>query len=797
MPRKERRQKQKRKELIDAAKGSGLLTDWVRTSTADGQKESDRSEEETKMQSTTQEDRQGEGQQSEIKDTEMQSTQEDRQGEGQQSEIKDTEMQSTQEDRQGEGQQSEIKDTEMQSTQEDRQGEGQQSEINTMDENAEQQVREKPFIFLMDLPHPNDPAHVLQFNIKYDEAFIQNCVNQGPCQPELSFPKNEEGRSFQNKWYKSNPWLEYSPSLNSMFCFSCRVFLNEEKHMFRKSWKTIGLNRWNKALQKIKEHSGSESHMCAMVKWNTFQKKSLEAVLETGNLQSQAAKDKEKQRNREILSRLISITLYLARQGMSFRGDDETSGSLNRGNFLELVELFGKYDSVIKLHLDRLKETLDSNKRPLVSLLSNRTQNDIIKALGIAVRHAIKTEIEESELCSILIDETTDVSHMEQVSFVVRYVHNMQIKERFIQVCNIQSTSGEALENLVLDVLKENNLKMDNIRGQGYDGAANMRGHYKGLQARILRHNPKALYVHCQAHCLNLVLVESAKSNICFVTFFNLVEKLYAFIGNSSKRHTAFIEVQKGMQPHQRPVELQKLSDTRWACRERALKSLKKVLPAVMKFLENMTQESPPDPSAGDAAILLKNINFEFFLCLEITCPIFQVTTVASDALQQKDMDLAAAYKIVEGVLQTLEHCRSEEEFEEMYKKATEKAAAVGLDPTEEVSGHRRKRKVPAKFTAVGTGASDDHVFHTLKESYRAQVYYVFVDSITQELQKRFKGVDNATWEILNALHCLTVPENWTNATVPPKALQALKMLCQFYEIDDQEKLKTELKIIT
>ncbi len=40
-----------------------------------------------------------------------------------------------------------------------------------------------------------------------------------------------------------------------------------------------------------------------------------------------------------------------------------------------------------------------------------------------------------------------------------------------------------------------------------------MSGHYKGLQSRILRQNPKALYVHCQAHSLNLVLVESAKSN--------------------------------------------------------------------------------------------------------------------------------------------------------------------------------------------------------------------------------------------------------------------------------------------
>lgn len=60
-----------------------------------------------------------------------------------------------------------------------------------------------------------------------------------------------------------------------------------------------------------------------------------------------------------------------------------------------------------------------------------------------------------------------------------------------------------------------NYLKIEKIQGQGYDGAANMSGNYKGLLTRILWQNPKVLYLHWQAHCLNLILVESAKSNIC------------------------------------------------------------------------------------------------------------------------------------------------------------------------------------------------------------------------------------------------------------------------------------------
>lgn len=415
--------------------------------------------------------------------------------------------------------------------------------------------------------------------------------------------------------------------------------------------------------------------------------------------------------------------------------------------------------------------------------------------MAISVKRVIKKEIQESKIFSILLDETTDVSHTEQVSFVVRYVHNMKIKERFIQVCNVHSTSGDALENLVMTLLEENDLKIENIRGQGYDGAANMSGHYKGLQSRILRQNPKALYVHCQAHCLNLVLVESAKSNICFVSFFNLVEKLYTFMANSSKRHSAFIEMQKRKHPDQRPLELKKLSDTRWACRESALKTLVKVLPSVMQFLEEMTMQDPPDSSAGDAMILLKSINFEFFLCLEITCPVFQVTAVASDALQQKDMDLAAAYSIVDGVLKRLAYSRTEEEFEKIYKQATEKAASVGLDLPSEVPGQARRRKVPEKFKFAATSATTDHAFPTLQEYYRVKVYYVFVDTMIQELRRRFKGGDNSIWEILHAFQCLVVPEYWKTASIPTAAHQAVKKLCHFYNIEEEDKLLTELKV--
>jgi len=54
---------------------------------------------------------------------------------------------------------------------------------------------------------------------------------------------------------------------------------------------------------------------------------------------------------------------------------------------------------------------------------------------------------------------------------------------------------------------------MQQIRGQGYDGASNMKGDIKGLKTLIMQESPSAYYIHCFAHQLQLVLVAVAKGN--------------------------------------------------------------------------------------------------------------------------------------------------------------------------------------------------------------------------------------------------------------------------------------------
>lgn len=81
----------------------------------------------------------------------------------------------------------------------------------------------------------------------------------------------------------------------------------------------------------------------------------------------------------------------------------------------------------------------------------------------------------------------------------------------------------------------EYGLSMTQVRGQGYDGASNMRGEFNGLRALVLKENSSAYYVHCFAHQLQLVIVAVAKKNDDISDFFDMISLLINVAGASCK----------------------------------------------------------------------------------------------------------------------------------------------------------------------------------------------------------------------------------------------------------------------
>jgi hypothetical protein len=92
------------------------------------------------------------------------------------------------------------------------------------------------------------------------------------------------------------------------------------------------------------------------------------------------------------------------------------------------------------------------------------------------------------------------------------------------------------LHEFILNHLQSLNLDISNLRGQGYDNGANMRGKCNGLQQKIIETNSRAFFVPCSAHSLNLVINDAAKINFETVDFFSIVQELYNYFFASLKR---------------------------------------------------------------------------------------------------------------------------------------------------------------------------------------------------------------------------------------------------------------------
>ena len=91
----------------------------------------------------------------------------------------------------------------------------------------------------------------------------------------------------------------------------------------------------------------------------------------------------------------------------------------------------------------------------------------------------------------------------EQITVVFRYVDAYGfVKECFFGFIHVVDTAALTLKKGLYSLLSQHCLNIQNIQGQGYDGASNMRGMWNGLQVLILNDCLYAYYIHCFAHRL-------------------------------------------------------------------------------------------------------------------------------------------------------------------------------------------------------------------------------------------------------------------------------------------------------
>ncbi|ROL48829.1 Zinc finger MYM-type protein 1 [Anabarilius grahami] len=167
----------------------------------------------------------------------------------------------------------------------------------------------------------------------------------------------------------------------------------------------------------------------------------------------------------------MAVTCFLGKQGIAFRGRDETDESHNKGNFLECMSLLTKFDPFLQRY------TAPSN----TTYLSSDSQNEMIECCSQELTENIISEIKGAYMYAIIADEARD-GKTEQLALCVRYVSvEGAVKERFLALTEVSQFDATSITAAIENQLVKKGIDQLKCVALTYDGAAVMSGDVGGL----------------------------------------------------------------------------------------------------------------------------------------------------------------------------------------------------------------------------------------------------------------------------------------------------------------------------
>jgi len=599
-----------------------------------------------------------------------------------------------------------------------------------------------PIVLLLELPYR-----------RWRIVDKNDLLRQGKPTPSLtclSADKNGSKifcRSFNSNVYTKHPWVCGSFYLQKLFCWPC-ILLSQSNSV----WITLGYADFKNLSRSILRHEASKDHIHNYLNLKNLEKNTssvIDIIGEHGKL-FKLRYNENVRLNRLCMEHIIDLVLFLAKQELAFRGHDESSNSINKGNFRELVELhFSRCSLEVKNHYKSLQNKFTGTSKII--------QNEIISCISEYLTDHIKHEIKQSMFYSVQIDDTTDLTQKTQCSVILRYITNkFELVERFFGFYDVsEDHTAEGLFNLITSLLLEFNIEKKLV-GQCYDGASVMAGNLNGLQARIKEIAPNALFTHCFAHKLNLVLQHGCNSNKTCRIFFANITGISAFFHNSTSR-TNVVDSIIGKR-------IPQFVQTRWASRSKIIHLLVKEWISFKEVFEAIINDpkSSSDSICGSVGHLKNLQSFEYAFLGHIFSDIFLITDNLFNTLQNKSFDIEYCLRKISIVCDLIKNKRNETEFSKIYNNA------VTLT----------KLPKPSRNNT------------NMESSYRI-LFYEIIDNILMQLSVRFKDTDRLIF-----LQLADVTKFKDYCSIFPTC--ALNNLIKTYSniFHNVDKLKVELEVL-
>lgn len=432
-----------------------------------------------------------------------------------------------------------------------------------------------------------------QVSNKSKDSNSTNVSNSSSTRPDK---KKQSARTYQAHWLQTFGWIKYEDASDKVFCSVCieaytKLKINIILESFDKyaynCYVVEGFSQWRNAITRFKAHETTQCHRKAVAA--IASKNQGVNVLHSISKQSAEARISA----RFCLMKIVESIRFLATQGIPIRGHSE-----KKSNFIQLLKLRSQDIPLLKSWMERSS----------YKWISHEIIEEILFLLSLTLQRKLLEKIVSPPFYALMADETTDMSHKEQMSVNFRVVDEcLNIHEYFLGFYETPFTNAETLFKVLRDVLRRFNLPFCRCRGQCYDGASCVSGYITGLQTRVRKEEPRAYYTHCAGRNLNLVAQDGMKMINVIASFLSEMKELVTFIRASAKRFEIFKQIQSEIDDDDdddeddaieeegcvhKSTNLRSFCWTRWCVRVKSLKSIRANYKEIIQFCDKIGKET-------------------------------------------------------------------------------------------------------------------------------------------------------------------------------------------------------------
>lgn len=231
------------------------------------------------------------------------------------------------------------------------------------------------------------------------------------------------------------------------------------------------------------------------------------------------------------------------------------------------------------------------------------------------------------------------------------------------------------------------------VIGPSYDGAPNMSGEYKGVQAVVSESiGREIMFIPCCAHRSNKIVEHASQNSLEAKKFFDICEKIYVFITGSTKRSAVLREIYAAS-INEDSLSLKSSTDTRWSSQYNSIIAIYESYAEIIEVLDELRNDDDKMTKLEAYSIREKIVSYEFYCVLLFIKHLMSMTNALTTTLQKENLDILLTIDTLTKTICLLNQIRTDEDtINKLLELAKERMEKYNVDADDEFNKRHPRR---------------------------------------------------------------------------------------------------------